>query len=263
MTLGFLSIALVGYIVGIVLAAIATLYHSRSSQRGASLVFVVTWLAHLGAVVQAGVAAGGVPLSNLAQYLLVFSWIVLTIHLWVWFKLKIHVAGLVLPPLAALAAFASLQLGSGEATRSASPPAAVFLFHTTVATLGMGFLGLTCAMSVLYLVQDRALKSKKKTLALLKRLPSLQKCDEVGFRSLVVGFALLTLGIATGLVVNTEVYQKLWVWDAKSTFPLAAWVVFAVILIARTVLGFRGRKSAYLTITGFTLGCLTVIGMTL
>jgi ABC-type uncharacterized transport system permease subunit len=262
MTLGFLSIALVGYIVSIVLAAVGTLYHSQSSQRGASVLFVLTWVAHLGAVVRAGVAAGGIPLSNLSQYLLVFSWIVLSIHLWVWFKLRIHVAGLVLPPLAALAAFGALQLRSGATTRRAAPPEAVFLFHTTVSTLGMAFLGLTCAMSVLYLVQDRALKSKK-TLTLLKRLPSLQKCDEVGFRSLVVGFVLLTLGIATGLVVNTEVYHKLWVWDAKSTFPLLAWVVFAIILVARTVLGFRGRKSAYLTITGFTLGFLTVIGMTL
>lgn len=261
MSFGFLTIALVGYIVSIVLAAIATLYHSSSSQRGASVLFVLTWVVQLAAVVQEGIATGGVPLSNLAQYLLVFSWIVLSIHLWVWFKLKIYVAGLVLAPLAAAAAFASLQLHSEAVHRSASPPA-LFLFHTTVSTLGMAFLGLTCAMSVLYLVQDRALKSKK-ALALLKRLPSLQKCDEVGFRSLVVGFVLLTLGIATGLVVNTEVYEKLWVWGAKSTFPLLAWVLFAIILVARTALGFRGRKSAYLTITGFALGCLTVIGMTL
>ncbi len=40
-------------------------------------------------------------------------------------------------------------------------------------------------------------------------------------------------------------------------------LVFAVVLVARTALGFRGRKSAYLTITGFALGFLIVIGMTL
>jgi ABC-type uncharacterized transport system permease subunit len=126
----------------------------------------------------------------------------------------------------------------------------------------MAFLGLSFAMSVLYLAQDRALKAKK-NLHLLERLPSLQKCDEVGLRSLVVGFVLLTLGIGTGLVINTEIYEKLWVWGPKSLFPLMAWIVFAVILSARTLLGFRGRKSAYLTITGFALGLLTVIGMTL
>jgi ABC-type uncharacterized transport system permease subunit len=44
---------------------------------------------------------------------------------------------------------------------------------------------------------------------------------------------------------------------------LLAWIVFAVILASRTALGFRGRKSAYLTIAGFALGLLTILGMTL
>ena len=126
----------------------------------------------------------------------------------------------------------------------------------------MAFLGLTFAMAVLYLIQDRALK-KRRTLGLLKRLPPLRKCDQIGFRSLVVGFVLLSLGIGTGIAINTAVYQKIWIWSAKGTFPVLAWIVFAVILGARVTLGFRGRKSAYLTITGFALGVLTVIGMTL
>jgi ABC-type uncharacterized transport system permease subunit len=44
---------------------------------------------------------------------------------------------------------------------------------------------------------------------------------------------------------------------------LLAWAVFAGLLLARGALGFRGRKSAYLTIAGFTLGLMTVVGMTL
>jgi ABC-type uncharacterized transport system permease subunit len=262
MSFGFLSIALVGYVVGIVLATVATVYQSTSARRAASALFAFTWAAHLAAVVREAVVMGGIPLSNVSQYLLVFGWIVLTLHLYVWFRAKVYVAGLVLPPLAAIAAFAALQLRPADAGRIPFQADALFLFHTTVATLGMSILGVTFAMSVLYLVQDRALKTKK-TLGLLARLPSLQKCDQIGFRSLVIGFLLLSLGIATGIAINTEVYQRVWVWGAKTTFPVLAWIVFAVILIARTALGFRGRKSAYLTITGFALGILTVIGMTL
>jgi len=44
---------------------------------------------------------------------------------------------------------------------------------------------------------------------------------------------------------------------------VVAWIIFAAILVARLKLGFRGRKSAYMTITGVTIGLLTVIGMTL
>jgi len=262
MSFGIMPIALVGYIVSIVLVTISTVYRSTSARRAASVLFVLTWLAHLAVVVREAIAIGGVPLSNLAQYLLVFSFALLTLHLYVWFYFKVYVAGLVLPPLAAIAAFASMQLVPREAGRIAFQPDALFLAHTTVATVGMAILGVSFAMSVLYLVQDRALKTKK-TLGLLQRLPSLEKCDQIGYRALVVGFVLLTLGIATGIAINTEIYQRIWVWGAKGTFPVLAWVVFAMILVARTALGFRGRKSAYLTITGFALGILTVIGMTL
>jgi ABC-type uncharacterized transport system permease subunit len=262
MTFGIMPIALVGYIVSIVLVTISTVYRSTSARRAASVLFVLTWVAHLAAVVREAIAMGGVPLSNLAQYLLVFSWAVLTVHLYLWFHLKVYVAGLVLPPLAAIAAFASMQLMPPQAGRMASQPDALFLAHTTVATIGMAILGISFAMSVLYLVQDRALK-RKRTLGLLQRLPSLEQCDQVGYRSLVVGFVLLTLGIASGIAINTAIHHRVWVWGAKGTFPVLAWIVFATILVARTSLGFRGRKSAYLTITGFALGILTVIGMTL
>ena len=186
----------------------------------------------------------------------------LTLHLYVWFRLKVEIAGLVLPPLAGIMTFASMQLMRANPGRSAAPPDAWFLFHTTVSTLGMAILCVAFAMSVIYLIQDRALKSRK-ALKLLERLPSLQRADQIGVRSLTVGFVLLTLGIGTGIVVNAEVYERLLVMGPKQVFPLLAWLVFAGILVARPLLGFRGRKSAYLTITGFALGLMTVIGMTM
>jgi len=80
---------------------------------------------------------------------------------------------------------------------------------------------------------------------------------------LTVGFILLTMGIGTGVVVNAEVHERLVVMGPKQIFAVLSWLVFAAILIFRPMLGFRGRKSAYLTIAGFALGLLTVIGMTL
>ncbi len=257
-----LPVAVIGYIVGIVLATISTIYRSRTAHRAASIVFVLTWLFHTATVVRLAVANGRLPLGNMVEYLLVLGWIVLTLHLYLWFRLKVEIAGLVLPPLAGVMAFASLQLMSDDMALTAARPDGWFLVHTTVSTLGMAILGVAFAMSVIYLIQDRALKSQK-TLKLLERLPSLQKSDQIGFRSLTIGFLLLTLGIGTGIVVNAEVYERMLVMGPKQIFPMLAWLVFALILVARPMMGFRGRKSAYLTITGFALGLLTVIGMTI
>jgi ABC-type uncharacterized transport system permease subunit len=170
------------------------------------------------------------------------------------------VAGLVLPPLAALFALAAMELagaGSGSTVRGGW-----FAFHTAVSTLGMASLGLASAMAVLYIVQDRALKAKQ-TLQLLERFPALTQTEHLGYQALVVGFVLLTLGILTGIVVNWGMQQRLWVPGVKQLAPLLAWVIFAIVLVARGALGFRGRKSAYLTIAGFALGLLTVLGMAL
>jgi len=262
MTLGLLSIALICYIACISLAVIGIVYRSATARRSASFMFPVTWLAHLAAIIGLGLTTGHFPLANLAEYLLMFSWAVLSIHLYIWFKLKIYMAGLLLPPLSAIAALVALPLLSGAGEPTAAHQDALLLFHIAVSTLCMATLCAAFAMSVLYLIQDRALKARRR-LALLQRLPSLSRCDRIGFRALKIGFFLLTVGIGTGVVVNVDLHHKIWIWGAKGTFPLLAWLVFAATLTARTALGFHGRKSAYLIIAGFFLGLLTILGMTL
>ncbi len=262
MTFGFLPTALVGYITGIILAVIAIVYRSSRARHAASAFFALTWLAQLIAVIGAGFSAGRIPLGNLAEYLLVLSWAVLSLHLYIWFRFKVYIAALVLPPMAAIAALVSLPLFSGEVARTTARHGVMFFFHTAVSTLGMAILCVAFAMSLLYILQDRALKAKK-TLGLLKRLPSLEQCDNIGFRALLTGFVLLTIGIGSGVVVNMEVHHRPWVWEARGGFALLAWIVFAATLTARTALGFRGKRSAFLIIAGFVLAVLTAMGMTL
>jgi len=257
-----LGIALAGYALGIVLAVAGTTYGTAPARRAASVCFVFTWLLHFGAVVQQGALAGRLPLTNMAEYLLVLGWAVLTLHLYVWFGLRVHVAALVLPPVAALSSFAAWRLLAHHPDSVPPQRSVWFLFHVTVSTLGMAILCVAFAMSVIYIVNDRALKSKK-AITLLERLPALEKCDQIGLQALAVGFVLLTLGIGTGVIVNSTAHERLWIFSAKQVFPLLAWILLAVVLVARSALGFRGRRSAYMTIAGFALGVLTVLGMTL
>jgi len=258
----FLPVSVVGYVVAVFTATLRTVYRADGARRATSVLLIVTWLAHLGAVVQQGLRIGRLPLTTGAEYLLVLGWIVLSLHLFLWFRANVEVSGLVLPPLAGALCFAAMQLLGARAARPEAPADGWFLLHTTISTIGMATLGVTFAMSVLYLVQDRALKTKR-TLALLGRLPSLERTDQLGQRALVVGFVLLTIGIVAGVIVSAEEHARPIVVGAKQILPVLAWLVFAVVLGARAVLGFRGRKSAYLTIAGFVLGLATVVGMTL
>ena len=262
MPAALLPIALIAYIVGVFLAGLGMAYRFSAPRVAAVFVLGLAWLAHLGAVAQRGISTGRFPLSNGAEYLLFLGLAVMTLYLVVWFVWRVHVAGVVLPPVAALAGFAALALLPAGSSPEVSGRGGWFLFHTTVSTLGMATLVVALAMSVIYLFQDRALKSRR-TLRLLEKLPPLDRCDNVGFQALVLGFVLLTVGILAGVIVNAGVYDRMWVPGVKQTLAILAWAVFATVLFARFKLGLRGRKSAYLTIAGVTLGLMTIVGMTL
>jgi ABC-type uncharacterized transport system permease subunit len=168
MTGVMLPIALVAYIVGVFLASLGTFYRFHLARGVASAVFVSAWAAHLGAVVQHAVETKRFPLSSGVEWLLVFGLAVMTLHLFVWFVWRVWAAGVVLPAVAAVAGFGAWALytdsSAGEVTRRGG----LFLFHTTVSTLGMAMLVVALAMSVIYLILDRALKTRK-TLLMMDR----------------------------------------------------------------------------------------------
>ena len=102
MTGTLLLVAIVGYTLGIAFTTAVTVYRSAAARNIASVLYAATWIAHLAAIFAHAVEAGRFGPSNLAEFLLVLGWIVLSLHLFVWFRLGVHAAGLVLPPFAAL-----------------------------------------------------------------------------------------------------------------------------------------------------------------
>lgn len=258
----FLPFALIAYFVGVVFAFVDTAKRSKTARAVSTTSLVVAWVLHLAAVVHLAILRGHFPLSNMPEYLLVLGWIVLTLHLLVWFRWRVVAASLVLPPLAALMAMPALWFPGQAGEVALGHQHSLFIFHTTAATLGMAALCVAFAMSLIYLVQDGALKSKRVP-RVLARLPSLEACDRIGYLAILWGFPLLTLGVATGLLWSRDVHDRFFAGGAKQYFPLLAWVVFAALLYARVVRGMGARRSAYITIAGFTLGLLTVLGMTI
>jgi ABC-type uncharacterized transport system permease subunit len=255
-----LSLALVGYLAGITLSILGIVRHSARATRGSNYALIFAWIVHLAAVVYHGWVAGRFPMSNSAEFLLVLGWVVLALYFIVWFKWRIAAAGLVLAPLAAVMVAASIGVVPGASEPLAYGTRGLFVFHTTAATLGLAALGVAFAMSLIYLVQERTLKSKQ-SFAMLDRLPSLETSDQIGHRALLLGFPLLTLGIATGMVWNLIANDAIWTGSPKEIFPTLAWILFALLLVARTLWGYRGRRAAYLTIAGFALGLLTILGI--
>ena len=99
-----------------------------------------------------------------------------------------------------------------RATRSCE---SLFLpIHTTLAFCGYAALFVAFAMGLLYLIQERELKSRSPR-AFYYLVPSLERCDTISGRSVAVGFGFLTLAIVTGLLWSHSARGRYWTWDAK------------------------------------------------
>jgi ABC-type transport system involved in cytochrome c biogenesis permease subunit len=113
---------------------------------------------------------------------------------------------------------------------------------------------------LMYLMQERLLKSKQFT-GLFLKLPPLDFLDTLNQRSILFGFPLLTLGILTGAVSAQLTVGSYLSWNPEQVWALITWVFYFVVLMGRVTAGWRARRAAYLTIVGFAGVILTFVGI--
>ena len=135
--------------------------------------------------------------------------------------------------------------------------------HVLLAFLGDAMFAIACSASVLYLIQERRLKAHRGR-GVLRHLPSLERLDQVSHTCLKWGLILLTLGIVTGIVWAHEAWgQGFWLSDAKVLMTLLVWALYMVLLQGRMTAGWRGRWAAQLTIAGFAVIVVSLVGVNL
>ena len=134
--------------------------------------------------------------------------------------------------------------------------------HIPLMILSVASLAISFLTAIMYLIQERQLKQKKPSF-FLERLPSLEAADEISYRSLWLGFFLLTLGMVTGMIWSKYLRGTYWSWDSKEVWALLTWALYAILIHGRMLSAWRGRKAAYLAIVGFLLIVFTFAGVSL
>ncbi len=205
---------------------------------------------------------GHTPVSNLHESLSFFAWSIVGIFILFDLRYRLNVLGAFVSPLAL-----ALMLLSGAAPKGATTidPALQswwFPIHVSLAFLGNAVFALAFIAAIMYLLQERMLKSKKFS-PLYYRLPSLDTLDSINYRCLTIGFPLMTMGIVSGAVWANSAWGGYWRWDPKETWALITWFLYAALLHGRLTVGWRGRRAAIFAIIGF--GCLlfTFLGVNL
>ena len=88
-----------------------------------------------------------------------------------------------------------------------------------------------------------------------------EKLDTLSYRSILVGFVLLTLGLISGAVWANEAWGTWWSWDPKETWAFISWLFYAAYLHTRISKGWQGRKPALLATSGFFIVLICYLGV--
>jgi cytochrome c-type biogenesis protein CcsB len=94
-------------------------------------------------------------------------------------------------------------------------------------------------------------------------MPAVEKLDSLSYRTITVGFLLLSVGLVSGAVWANEAWGSWWSWDPKETWALICWLVYAAYLHTRLIRGWQGRKPALVAAAGLVVIVVCYIGVNL
>jgi cytochrome c-type biogenesis protein CcsB len=246
-----LKVAVVGYVAATLLFLIHLATLKDALARVAKWALFTFFLTHAVQIAVRWLNLGITPVTNAAEALSFLAWVLVGGYLLVQIRWRVRTLGAFVTPLAVVMLLGSFLFTKGqvipESLKSAWLP-----IHVSMAFLGDAALGLAFVTAVAYLIQEHNIK-RKKLGGWQRRLPALETLDVINYRCIGVGFPLLTLGIITGSLWAKSEWGKYWSWEPRETWSLVTWVILAALLHARLTAGWRGKRSAILTIVGFVV----------
>lgn len=157
-------------------------------------------------------------------------------------------------PISGLALLLAVGLPSPERTGGLTPGIAL---HAISSALAFAVLAIAAIQAVLLGLQNQALRHHR-IRGIVQSLPPLTTMERVLFELIWGGMILLTLSIISGFVfLDTMFAQHL---AHKTILSLAAWVIFAVLLVSHHVLGWRGMRAVRWTLGGCAVLLLAYFG---
>ena len=208
---------------------------------------------------------GHAPLTNLYESLIFFAWSIMILYLAIELRIKSKILGAYVVPIAFLImAYASIAPGMNHSIEPLIPALQSNWLTTHVLTCFMGYAAFTVAFGcgLLYLLVEITEGSENKnTSNSAGSSTALNTLDILIYQSTSLGFIFLAMGIFTGSVWAHYAWGSYWSWDPKEIWSLITWLIYAIMLHARFVRGWRGKRMAILAIVGFVSVLFTYLGV--
>jgi ABC-type uncharacterized transport system permease subunit len=221
-------------------------------------------LAHTFLIGMQTVQVGHAPLVGTTAAVSAFVWLLGLSYLYVELTTEERAMGVfVAPLLMGLALIPAL-----DPSVSPRPPllqSPLFTLHVVSMLFAYASFALAFVLGVTYVLLFKEIKARHLGF-FYNRLPSLQALDAMNGRVVTIGWVFLTLGIAIGGLWAMQVQsfpdpraQAMGIRDPKILAAVLCWFLYSFALVARTVVGWSGRRAAWLSAIGFVIVLLTFV----
>jgi ABC-type uncharacterized transport system permease subunit len=194
------------------------------------------------------------PAQSVREAIGFLAWILAGGYLVASIRYRLTLAGVVVMPIALMLLAAARLSPAGEAPLDLSSLGRV---HIVLATVGVGVFALASALAAIYLLEEKSLKQKRfDTVAFKTKGAPLESLDRLIHRLVWVGFPLFTIAMVLGVMWTAHRGDG---WGRpEHLIAILTWLVFAGLLVTRTAYGWRGRRSARLTLIGFAAALIVL-----
>ena len=240
---------------------------------------VLGFLFHVAADITRGIAAGRVPWSNMYEFALTGTMLIVAVYLVVLLRYDLRFLGTFITGLVTVLLGATAIWFYTVVVPLSDPLKSVWLvIHVFVASLATALFALAFALSVMQLLQARrerlaiaadAVAAEERDAEasvvaetpanpvrtgprFLRTLPSADALESLAYRFAIMGFMFWSFTLIAGAIWANDAWNRYWGFDTKEVWTFVIWVLYAGYIHARATRGWRGTRSAWLSVIGFS-----------
>ncbi|XVQ07612.1 c-type cytochrome biogenesis protein CcsB [Spirillospora sp. CA-255316] len=231
----------------------------------------VGWIVQLAALTTRGLAADRAPWANMYEFVCAVVFAAVTALLVLFTRNRAYYLGVfVMFPVVLGMGMATTALYTPVSPLQPSLQSYWLAIHVLAAIVASGGFTVATTLAALYLRQTSGKRrepmpespaSPTGIPALATRLPSPGTLERLARQTVMFAFPIWTFAIIAGAIWADSAWGRYWGWDPKETWAFITWIAYAAYLHAQATAGWRGRKAAVISITGFACLMFNLVGI--
>lgn len=218
---------------------------------------------HLAGTLTRGIASERVPWANMYEFALTGTLLIIGVYLLVLLRYDLRFLGAFILGMVVLLLGGATISFYVDITPLMDPLKSIWLVvHVLVASLATALFAISCGLSAVQLLQARrerragaeregGASARGAGPGFLRTMPTSETLESLAYRFAIVGFIFWTFTLIAGAIWANESWGRYWGFDTKEVWTFIIWVLYAGYIHARATRGWRGSRSAWLSIVGF------------